>query len=158
MKKIIISILLVIITLILIALTFDWGRKEVKAPELNNAASSTSENNNSSSTSNLPIEVFNIKDNQEVSNHIKVEGRARGTWFFEASFPVELIDSDGNILARTIATADGDWMTEDFVNFTAVIDFVKPTSTKHALLVLSKDNPSGNPDMDQSIFVQVVIK
>jgi hypothetical protein len=141
--------------LVISTLTFDWGRKATNTTDLNNTASTTI--NNSSSTSNLPI-VVNIKDNQEVSNHIIIQGKARGYWFFEASFPIELIDSDGSVLAKTIATADGDWMTEDFVNFSAVIDFPKPTSTRHALLVLSKDNPSGDPDLDQSIFVPVIIK
>lgn len=158
MKKIIISIFLVIIALILIALTFDWGRKEVKAPELNMSASTTAEIMMSTSTAGLPIIVSNIKDNQEVSNPIKIEGKARGTWFFEATFPIELVDADGNILSSGVGHALDDWMTEDFVNFTATLSFVKPTSTKHALLVLSKDNPSGNPDFDQSIFIPVTIK
>ncbi len=157
MKKIIISISLFIIALILIALAFDWGRREVKAPELNLGASTT-EVVMSTSTAGLPIIVSNIKDNQEVTNPIKIEGKARGTWFFEATFPIQLIDADGNVLSTGFGQAIDDWMTEDFVNFTATLTFTKPTSTKHALLVLSKDNPSGNPDFDQSIFIPVTIK
>ncbi|MFH1454753.1 MAG: Gmad2 immunoglobulin-like domain-containing protein [bacterium] len=159
MKKTIISTIIILITLILIALVFDWGRREVKAPEIDLNASTT-ENilQNSTSTLNMPIVVNNIKDNQEVSSPIKIEGKARGNWFFEASFPIQLVDASGNIISSTIATAQSDWMTTDFVNFTATLEYNKASSAGPALIVLSKDNPSDNPDFDQSIFVPVVLK
>src|SRR3990167_5567670 len=37
-----------------------------------------------------------------------VIGRARGYWFFEASFPIELLDKDGNVLATAIAQAESE--------------------------------------------------
>ena len=46
----------------------------------------------------------------------------------------------------------------DYVNFTASLEYSKSTSTKHALLILSKDNPSDNPEFDQSIFIPVILK
>ena len=149
MKKTVIISSIILVVIILIALIFDFGRKEVQAPELNS---------NTTSTIEMPIIVNNIKDNQQVSNPIKIEGKARGSWYFEASFPIELVDADGNIIATTIATAQSDWMVEDFVNFTAELNYVKSTSTKSALIILSKDNPSGNPDFDQSIFIPVILK
>jgi hypothetical protein len=156
MNKKIVSIFIVLVIVVFAALLFDWGRREVKAPGIEINASSTTEN--STSTTEMPIVVDNIKDNQEISNPVKISGKARGNWFFEASFPIQLVDSDGNIIASTIARAQSDWMTTDFVNFTAEFNYVKPTSTTRALIVLSKDNPSGNPEFDQSIFIPVTLK
>lgn len=147
MKKTVISISAIVIAMVLTALVFDWGRREVIAPETDTVT-----------TTDLPIFVNNVKENQEISSPLKIEGKARGFWFFEASFPIQLVDTDGNILATAIATADGEWMTTEFVNFTANLEYVKPTSTNHALLILNKDNPSGDPDKDQSIFIPVILK
>lgn len=84
-------------------------------------------------------------------------GKARGYWFFEASFPVELRTLDGNILGGGVATAQGDWMTEDFVNFTAEMQtpsaFIGP-----AILILRKDNPSGLPENDASISFPITVE
>jgi hypothetical protein len=159
MKKIIISIVIVLAIAVFVGLIFDWGRREAIAPEVNSNASTTENlEQYSSSTLEMPIIVNNIIDNQEVSSPIKIEGKARGNWFFEATFPIQLVDADGNTIASTLAQAKSDWMTTDFVNFTAELKYDKPTSTTRALIVLSKDNPSGNPDFDQSIFIPVKLK
>lgn len=148
MKKVIISIPIIIVLVILTALTFDWGRSGELLPDYNK---------NNSSTNTLII-VDNIKDNQEVSNPITILGKARGNWYFEASFPVKLVDLDGNVLVSTFASAQSDWMTTDFVNFSVTLEYVKSTSTDRALIVLSKDNPSGLPEFDQSIYIPVILK
>ncbi|MFA6227227.1 MAG: Gmad2 immunoglobulin-like domain-containing protein [Candidatus Paceibacterota bacterium] len=143
MKKSIIVLILIIVVIIFMALIFDWGRREVVAPSIN---------------SELPIQVVMPKDNQEVKSPIKISGKARGTWFFEGSFPIDLVDSNGNTIASGIATSSENWMTEDFINFSAEISYEKATNTKRVLLVLKKDNPSDNPDLDQNIFIPVILK
>ena len=160
MKKVIISTVIILIAIMLIALIFDWGRKEIGPLDLNKdiIATSTMEQYFASTTINMPIIVNNIKDNQEVSNPIKIEGKARGGWFFEATFPIQLIDTNGNIIASTTARAESDWMTTDFVSFSAVLEYANSTTTGRALIVLSKDNPSDNPEFDQSIFIPVILK
>src|SRR5688572_33316096 len=50
-----------------------------------------------------------------VSSPLRVAGKARGTWFFEGSFPLELQTKSGQSLATGIAQSSGEWMTEDFV-------------------------------------------
>lgn len=86
-----------------------------------------------------------------------VIGHARGSWFFEASFPVELLDSSGTLIARGIAQAEGDWMTTDFVPFRA--DITAPESyIGPATLVLRKDNPSGLPEHDASISLPITVE
>jgi hypothetical protein len=159
MKKIVIPTIIILVIIVLIALIFDWGRRDTPLPDgVEIIATTNTPEQNSSSTSDMPIIVDNIKDNQEVSSPLKIRGRARGNWFFEASFPVELVDIDGNVLAAAPAQALSDWMTTDFVNFSVTLNYTKSTSTNHALLVLSKDNPSGNPEFDQSIFIPVTLK
>jgi len=155
MKKIL-SLIVLVIVIIFSVLAFDWGRKEAEAPIVDTVVATTSAS--IIPDNGLPIVVDNIKDGQEVGNPFVITGSARGYWFFEASFPIELVDINGNILTTAIAQADGEWMTTDFVKFSATLSYVKPTSTKQALIVLSKDNPSGDPDKDQSIFIPVVLK
>jgi hypothetical protein len=93
---------------------------------------------------------------QNISSPLKLTGRARGTWFFEASFPVILTNWDGLIIAETHATALSDWMTEDFVEFEATIDFENDnTVSNRGSLILQKDNPSGLPENDDALEITV---
>jgi hypothetical protein len=77
-------------------------------------------------------------------------------WYFEAVFPVKLVDDQGNMLVETHADAQGDWMTEDFVPFKATLTFT--TTAERGKLILQKDNPSGMPENDASIEVPVRFK
>lgn len=86
-----------------------------------------------------------------------VLGKARGTWFFEASFPIEVLDKNGALLAQGIAQAQGEWMTTEFVPFKATIVITK-TYTGKATLVLKKDNPSGLPEKDASVSFPFTIE
>ncbi|MFH0755282.1 MAG: Gmad2 immunoglobulin-like domain-containing protein [bacterium] len=156
MKKIIISII-IILALIFMALIFDWGRKSEKLSELNNIIDENINENYLSNTI-MPIIVDNIKDNQIVSNPIKIEGRAKEFWFFENSFPIELVDTNGNILATTTGQAQSNQSLVDFINFTAVLEYIKSTSTSRALIVLNNYNTSGNPEFNKSIFIPVILK
>lgn len=156
MRKSIIITLIIIILLIFVALVLDWGRRSEDMPVENNSMQDFGIT--STSTIDGPIIVENIKDNQTVSSPIAISGRAKGNWYFEASFPIQLIDAEGNVIALTIAQAEGDWMTNDYVKFNAMLEFTKPTSTGRALLIFKKDNPSGNPEFDQSIFIPVILK
>lgn len=92
--------------------------------------------------------------NQKVTSPLTVRGTARGTWYFEASFPVKIFDADGRELGVTPAQAQSDWMTTEFVPFEAVLTFEKPRAAT-GTLVLMKDNPSGLPENDDSISIPV---
>ena len=89
-----------------------------------------------------------------VSSPLIIKGQARGNWYFEAQFPVRLLDGSGKEIARGIAQAQGEWMTEAFVPFEATLTFDKPVSGT-GQLILQKDNPSGLPENDKSISVPV---
>jgi hypothetical protein len=85
---------------------------------------------------------------------LTVTGKAKGNWYFEANLPVTLKDSNGKVLAQVGAQAQGEWMTEDYVNFTAVLNFPTPT-TEFGVLLIEKDNPSGLPENDASYAIPV---
>lgn len=80
-----------------------------------------------------------------VKSPLIIEGSARGFWFFEASFPIKLLDANGTEIAVNHAEALSDWMTTDFVPFRGTIEFQTP-ATDTGTLVLEKDNPSGLPE------------
>lgn len=98
-------------------------------------------------TKDKMLHVVAPQPNQIITSPLAVTGEARGPWYFEASFPVKLLDANGNLLAETHAQAQGEWMTEDFVPFTATLKFRKPV-TSTGTLVFTKDNPSGEPQHD----------
>jgi hypothetical protein len=100
------------------------------------------------------LQIENITLDQKIENPVLIEGKARGVWFFEASFPIEIQDEKGNILGRGIAQASSDWMTENFVPFTARIEFQKG-DTKTGKIIFKKDNPSGDPARDDSFVLPV---
>lgn len=83
-----------------------------------------------------------------------VTGTARGGWYFEASFPVELRDANNSLLASSVAQAQGDWMTTNYVPFTTTLTFGTPT-TATGTLILKKDNPSGMPQNDNQLVIPV---
>ena len=92
-----------------------------------------------------------------VGKEFSVIGKARGNWFFEASFPLRVLDKDGKVLAEHYATAQGEWMTTEFVPFKG--DLVVPASyIGPATLILMKDNPSGLPEHDASISFPIIIE
>jgi len=88
------------------------------------------------------IRVETPRANEIISSPLVVRGMARGVWFFEGSFPIKLLDENGNVLAYIPAQAQGEWMTNDFVPFEAKINFSVPV-VRNGILILEKDNPSG---------------
>lgn len=99
--------------------------------------------------------------NTQVSSPFIVTGSARGSWFFEASFPVYLTDWDGKIIAQGIAIAEGEWMTTEFVPFKAILTYnpadISGQYSNRGTLILKKDNPSGLPEHDDALEIPVVI-
>ena len=103
------------------------------------------------------IRITNPRPNATIESPLTVEGEVRGSWYFEASFPVVLIDANSTQIASGAAQAQGDWMTHNFVPFRATLVFNPPT-TEHGMLVLKKDNPSGLPGNQDELHIPVVFK
>jgi hypothetical protein len=111
-------------------------------------------------TSLKGVEIFvdSISEGSLVKSPLKITGRAPGNWFFEASAPVTLTNWDGVVLANSYMTAQGEWMTTDYVPFEGEIDFSNTNYGDYGFLILKKDNPSGMPENDDSIEIKVLFK
>jgi len=101
------------------------------------------------------IQATNPAPNQQITSPLTITGQAVGGWYFEASFPVELFDVSNNMLASGVAQAQSNWMTTNFVPFAATLNFAAQPANSAGTLVLSKDNPSGLPQNDDSLTVPV---
>jgi len=101
------------------------------------------------------IEVTLPAPESQIVSPLTITGRARGPWYFEASFPIELLDNNEALIAMTTAQSQGEWMTENWVPFTATLTFPAQPAGSAGKLVLRKDNPSGEPQNDMSIVVPI---
>ncbi len=93
-----------------------------------------------------------------ISSPVTLAGSVTGGgWFFEASFPIKILDADGTIIGQGHATAEGGsgaWMTTGTVPFAATISFRTPRYATGAV-VFEKDNPSGLPQNAGELRVSV---
>lgn len=90
------------------------------------------------------------------SKEFSITGMARGGWYFEASFPFEVLDPGGKQIAVSFAQAQGEWMTTEFVPFKGEIK-IPATYSGPATLVLHKDNPSDMREYDASISFPIIV-
>lgn len=121
----------------------------------------TTDKNISQNTVGIPdlILIESPAPKSKITSPLEIKGEARGNWYFEASFPIVLTDWDGKIIAQGIATAQSNWMTEEFVPFTGTLNFENPSwdadFSKRGFLIFKKDNPSGLPEHDNSYEMTV---
>jgi hypothetical protein len=93
----------------------------------------------------------------EATSPLTLRGEARGSWFFEGSFPVRLLAEDGTEIASGFVTAQGEWMTEGFVPFVGQLEF-EVTGPTPAVLVLERDNPSDLPEHDAAARYRITLR
>jgi len=108
-------------------------------------------------STNEKIKLTKLKINDLVESPLVIDGEARGSWYFEGVFPVELRDAKGKLISSAQAEAISDWMTDNFVPFNAKLTFLLP-ETATGTLILKKDNPSGLPQNDESMTTMVRFK
>lgn len=92
-----------------------------------------------------------------VGKTFAVSGRARGNWYFEATFSVDVVSSTGTRLVRSPVQAQGAWMTTEFVPFSTTIA-IPGAYEGPATVVLRNDNASGLPENDKSVSIPIVIQ
>ncbi len=93
----------------------------------------------------INIRVMSPTVNATIKSPLKITGEAKGSWFFEASFPVKIVDIGGSVLGEGVAQAQGDSMTDEYVPFKAEIKFDINGSTGGDI-IFQKSNPSGLPE------------
>ena len=143
--KIVVIILAVIIAIMIGILLFVPAAKSPTVPVSRLAISQDG-------TITVSVPVMNAV----VASPVMVAGSANG-WYFEAVFPVKVLDGDGTVLGSGQAQAHGDWATTSSVTFSAAISFAAP---KYATgtIVFKKDNPSGLPQNDEKFALPVRFK
>lgn len=109
---------------------------------------------------NIPVDLPRIvvtapASGAYIADPTTVKGFARGYWFFEASFPVEIRDAAGVLLAVGPAQAEGDWMTQNYVAFSATLAWSARPSTATGTIIFRRDNPSGLPENDANIVLPI---
>lgn len=107
------------------------------------------------------IRLFSPRPGDTIKSPLEIRGEARGFWFFEASFPVVLVDWNGRIIAEHYAMTKDEWMTEEFATFKSRLEFVTPYRSgdpdfmRRGFLILRKDNPSGLPEHDDALEIPI---
>lgn len=92
-----------------------------------------------------------------VGHAVVISGQARGTWYFEASFPASIEDAVGHVIDQAPAQAQADWMTEELVPFSVTLQ-IPPNYSGPAKIILRNDNPSGDPARDASVSYSVTVQ
>jgi Immunoglobulin-like domain of bacterial spore germination len=147
-----------ILTLIVGVIWFFWSERtlvpEVPNPPIGHSESMEKLPENMSEVPAQMVELTSPLPSQFVTP-VTLTGRARGPWYFEASFPVELRDSSNALIVTAVAQAQGEWMTENWVPFIVTLSFPAQPIGSSGTLVLKKDNPSGEPQNDASLVIPV---
>ncbi len=125
----------------------------VPPTEQDSSSSMTTSSSSSVEISDKEVIIESPEVNALVMSPLLVRGKARGFWFLEASLPVQLRDANNNVIMTVPATANGEWMTTDYVEFTATLRFT--TTATSGFLVIKKDNPSGLPENDAEVKIPV---
>lgn len=149
------TIILIIVFIVILGLT--WALFAIPAPEpATPPVTATSTPSVSLSPLAARVVVISPASGATVSKTFTVSGKAPGPWYFEASFPIKVVDANNNFIGQGIAQAQTDWMVVDDVVFVAAV--TTSGYSGPATLVLMRDNPSGMPENDDSISIPVVIQ
>ena len=98
------------------------------------------------------IVLENLVPGSHVTSPIQIAGKARGNWYFEGDFPVRVLDEHANVVGVGFATAQGEWMTEEFVPFLGVVPLdTTPAAGTPGRIVLTRSNPADMPENDDSL-------
>jgi hypothetical protein len=96
-----------------------------------------------------------VGDSLDATNGFTVTGEAKGNWFFEATAPVTVFDKNGSVLAKTYVTAQGEWMTTNFVPFKGTISPFLTIGAREGYIEFENSNPSDNEGFRRSLRVNV---
>lgn len=117
---------------------------------------------------NAPLDTATTEDvrvvapiaGASVASPLTISGEARGYWYFEGSFPLVVVDWDGLVIGEGYATAQGDWMTYEYVSFVGEVSFdvskISGEYSRNGALIVQKANPSGLPEHAAAVELPIV--
>jgi hypothetical protein len=105
---------------------------------------------------NQKIMVTSPQAHEVIHSPLTLEGKAKGAWFFEATFPVTLLDGNGQEIIRVPvhAKVENYWRAKGLVPFEGTMEFTTP-ATATGTLVFQNDNPSGLPENQEEFRMPV---
>jgi hypothetical protein len=170
MTKNILIVVLIGLVALLIGMNF-LGAKPEGEPKSEPIVDTTKEPDNSVDQYDGPVSVSYVNTDESlivvtspkagdtVPKTITLSGEARGYWFFEATAPVDVVDWDGRIIGQGYVTADGEWMTENFVPFSGTLTYTLATDAYSArgAVIFRKSNASGLPEHDAAVEIPVIL-
>lgn len=146
--------LLKFLLVFVVVLTSVSCKNEEKEQERTTSGSEIMKSEEKQDTIDQLLKVKNPSPNQVITSPQKLEGEARGYWYFEAVAQVELLDANKNTLAESYIEATDNWMTEDWVPFEGSIKFPEP-ATENGFVVFHRANPSGLEENAMSDTIKV---
>ncbi len=146
----IIGILIIVAAVILFVLP-----GSSKAPTTDSQATTTPVAETPDPTFEDMLVVESLDNNAAVSSPLTITGRARGGWYFEASFPVQIKNASGTVIAEGPAQAQGEWTTAEYVPFSITLTFPAQPAGSMGTVILHNDNPSGLPENAKSLEIPV---
>ncbi len=99
----------------------------------------------------------NIKSGDTVDLGFEVKGSVTGDWFFEGTFPVRVLNQQGEIVETLSAEALEEWTTEEAVPFSFKID-MDLEEESIVVLKFEKSNPSDLEESNDSAEITVTLK
>jgi hypothetical protein len=134
------------------------GNSSGNIPDNTPSTSHTSDGNqNNPPVAEKMITVTSPKAGNSVdaTNGFTVTGQAVGNWYFEATAPVIVYGKSGNVLERSYITAQGEWMTTDFVPFKGTIQPFLTKGETEGYIEFQNSNPSDTEGFRRSLRVNV---
>lgn len=134
------KIILILIILIILIFVFNFYQRYLTLKKIKDAK-------------NLII-IESPKPYEKIESPLLIKGKARGQFFFEATFPIKIVDENGNVLQKDYIETIEEWMTENFVSFEKSIklDF---GNIKRGFIIFEKANPSDLKENQFEISIPV---
>ncbi|MBC7194143.1 MAG: hypothetical protein H5U37_00555 [Caldisericia bacterium] len=137
------KIIIILIIIIIIIIAFNLYQRYLVTKKINDAKDT--------------IIIDSPKPYQKIQNPLYIKGKAKGSFFFEGSFPVRIEDENGNVVITDHIETNENWMTENFVSFEKYLD-INNINIKRGFIVFEKANPSGIPENKFEIKVPIYIE
>lgn len=148
----IVTILIIVAAIILFVLP---GKSVAPTMEPDQAATTTPQTTTNPTFEDMLV-VESLVNGATLASPVTITGKARGGWYFEASFPIEIQNASGTKIAEGPAQAQSDWMTEQYVPFKSTLTFPAQPKGSMGKVILRNDNPSGLPENDKSLEIPVM--
>ncbi len=160
------AIILAVIIIVLLGVLIFVPAKAPEVPPAGSAPAATSTAISTSTATTTPpivssdgqVTVTAPRANDMISSPVTITGSVTGGgWFFEAVFPVTVVDANRIVLGKGQARAQSDWTTTGTVPFVAKVTFVAPP-TKTGFIVLESANPSGIEENLKSLSMPITFR